>query len=384
MINLTVLHATTSWLPLTQTWIYRQILSLPECIVTYIVCHNLENDGQFPVQNLKCQQDAPWWRLQYYRFLRKIGFREQFTIDQIKRCNPQLLHSHFGNVAWSNIRAAQKTHVKHLVTFYGYDVNYLPESDLQWRLRYKELFANIDLVLCEGPYMAQSIMQLGCPEKKVRVHHLGIPVHEIQFLPPEWHEGQPLKVLIAASFTEKKGIPYALFALAEIANECDIEVTIIGDAPASADCEAEKRRILQIIDATALRNKTRLLGYQPHSILFEEAYKHHVFISPSVTASTGDTEGGAPVTIIEMCAVGLLIVSTRHCDIPEVILDGVTGLLADERNVSGLVEHLRWLIHNQEKWEQMVTAGRRRMESEFDAVAQGRRLSEIYLSMVKS
>ena len=64
--------------------------------------------------------------------------------------------------------------------------------------------------------------------------------------------------------------------------------------------------------------------------------KHDVFLAPSVTASNGDTEGGAPVAIIEMAASGMPIVSTRHCDIPSVVLDGVTGLLAAERDSEGL------------------------------------------------
>jgi len=75
-----------------------------------------------------------------------------------------------------------------------------------------------------------------------------------------------------------------------------------------------------------------MLGFQPHAILFEEAYKNHIFLSPSVTALDGDTEGGAPVTIIEMAATGMPIISTKHCDIPEVIKDGVTGFLANERD----------------------------------------------------
>ena len=72
----------------------------------------------------------------------------------------------------------------------------------------------------------------------------------------------------------------------------------------------------------------RLLGYVSRETLREEAYEHDVFLAPSVTASNGDTEGGAPVAIIEMSASGMPIVSTNHCDIPSVVLDGVTGLLA--------------------------------------------------------
>ena len=49
---------------------------------------------------------------------------------------------------------------------------------------------------------------------------------------------------------------------------------------------------------------------------------------------------------VKMCASGMAIVSTRHCDIPGVVKDGITGWLADEHDVEGLVRHLRWLIEN--------------------------------------
>src|SRR5690606_39794503 len=67
------------------------------------------------------------------------------------------------------------------------------------------------------------------------------------------------------------------------------------------------------------------LGYQPWRALMDAAYRHHVFLSPSITASDGDTEGGAPVGLIEMAATGMPVISSRHADIPEVIEHGVGG-----------------------------------------------------------
>ncbi len=52
--------------------------------------------------------------------------------------------------------------------------------------------------------------------------------------------------------------------------------------------------------------------------------RHHLFLSPSVTAPDGDSEGGAPVSIIEAAATGMPVVSTTHCDIPQAVDDGVT------------------------------------------------------------
>ena len=84
-----------------------------------------------------------------------------------------------------------------------------------------------------------------------------------------------------------------------------------------------------------------------------------------MTASDGDTEGGAPVTLIELSATGMPIVSTTHCDIPNVVRDGKSGLLAPERDVDGLAERLRWMIENSEKWPAMGKAGRDYVSAEF-------------------
>ena len=157
-----------------------------------------------------------------------------------------------------------------------------------------------------------------------------------------------------------------------------LEVTIIGDASSSIKDTSEKKHILQTINDGGLINKVRLLGYQPSSILFSEAYKHHIFISPSITASDGNTEGGAPVSIIEMMATGMPVVSTNHCDIPEVVQYDIKDWLVAEKDVPGFVNRINWLIENPEKWEGFLEFGRKHIEAKFNAIKQGENLAEIY------
>jgi colanic acid/amylovoran biosynthesis glycosyltransferase len=230
--------------------------------------------------------------------------------------------------------------------------------------------------------MAKRAIELGCPIGKVAVHHLGVQLGSLRFEPRYLSPGERVRVLIAATFTEKKGIPFALEALARLQNRLDFEVTIIGDAHAHPETQAEKQRILAVLSRTGLKERTRLLGYQPHSGLLLEAYRHHIFISPSVTASDGASEGGAPVSLIEMAATGMPIVSTRHCDIPNVIQDRVTGWLVEERDIPGLVACIEEVVAQPDRWRQMLGAGRQRMEAEFDAVRQGRRLASLYERLV--
>ena len=86
----------------------------------------------------------------------------------------------------------------------------------RWHNRYAELFASVDRVFCEGPYMASSNVRLGCPEHKVQVHHLGVAVDQIAYQPRSRSAGEPLRILIAGTFREKKGIPDALRAVGEL------------------------------------------------------------------------------------------------------------------------------------------------------------------------
>lgn len=379
-----VIHSFPIWLPQTQTWMYNQVRYLPEEIESHIVCERTENLDQFGLPNIHALENASIWRRNWDRVFRMRGFRQYlgFLVSQAKRIKADIIHSHFGNIGWIDMGAVKRTGTKHVVTFYGQDVNFLPTIEPAWKNRYHELFAHVDRVLCEGPHMARCVVGLGCPEEKVRVQHLGVRVDQIPFRPRVRKPGEPLRVLIAASFREKKGIPYALEALGQFQKEVPLEITIIGDAGEAPGSLAEKRKILTLIDQYDLGQKTRMLGYQPHSVLFEEAFQHHVFLSPSVTARDGDTEGGAPVSIIEMIATGMPVISTEHCDIPEVTHPAGRDLLARERDVDGLIERLRRLTGSQEGWMGMLEQGRRHIECYFDARAQGLNLGEMYQELL--
>ncbi len=63
------------------------------------------------------------------------------------------------------------------------------------------------------------------------------------------------------------------------------------------------------------------------------------FVQHSVTDSTGDSEG-TPVAVLEAGAMGLPVVATRHAGIPDVVIEGETGLLVDERDAVGMAAHM--------------------------------------------
>ena len=383
---LTVFEAVRVWLPRTENWIYHLLRFLPHEIDPHVVCESAVNIEDFRLPQIHCFGQSAFDRHRWSALQRKILFRTHpsFMSGMIRKHRARLLHSHFGNHAWADLSVAKKARLPHVATFYGFDVNYLPRLDPIWKERYRELFDRCQGVLCEGPHMGRSLVELGCPKSKIRILHLGVATNEIRFQRRQLNPGEPLRILLAASFQEKKGLPTGVDALGSLqARNVPFEATLIGEANSEPRSQKERGRILQAIADNGLGKKIRLMGYQTHQVLLEEAYRHHVFVSPSVTAEDGDTEGGLPVTLIEMAATGMPVVATDHCDIPELVVPGVTGLQAPEGNVDQLAEHLQWLYQNPAKWQSIADAARKRVEAEFDVSKQGIRLGQVYQELIQ-
>ena len=119
-------------------------------------------------------------------------------------------------------------------------------------------------------------------------------------------------------------------------------------------------------------------GFLSYDAYLASIRSAHIFLQPSVRAEDGDAEGGAPVTITEMSASGMPVVATRHCDIPEVVQDGRSGLLAEEKDVDGLAGHLAALCEDPSRWMEMARAGRAHIEARFDIRQQVKDLESTY------
>jgi colanic acid/amylovoran biosynthesis glycosyltransferase len=76
--------------------------------------------------------------------------------------------------------------------------------------------------------------------------------------------------------------------------------------------------------------------------------------------------------------MGLVCLGTRHCDIPEVILDGQTGWLCEEGEVNKLAELISRLARNHEEILPMTRQGRQHVEENFSLQSQLQKLGRIY------
>jgi len=125
------------------------------------------------------------------------------------------------------------------------------------------------------------------------------------------------------------------------------------------------------------------LRFLNHADYLEELKRSDIFIHPSMFAKDGDSEGGAPTTILEAQAFGLPILSTTHADIPYVVDHNKTGLLVPEHNIEELTRALEYLLDNPQSWVEMGKAGREKMEKEHDILKEAALLEERYAHLLE-
>lgn len=373
-----VAHFVSNYLFRTGSWIYHQIVGLSQWS-PIVLCVHTENLDIFPFNSIYALDSRPLLEKLGNKLLNHIiGYYPYFR-SAIRREECRVLHAHFGPAGYYALQLAQKCGIPLITTFYGYDLSRLPRNEPRWRDRYKYLFAKGALFLTEGSYMRQQLIQLGCPPEKAVVQHLGVDLGKMHFRPRKPDPDGTVRVLVAGTFTEKKGIPYAVEAFALVCQKHnELQLTVIGDARERPEEQAIKKQIHDIVARYRVQNNVFFMGYQPYPVLIEQLYRHHILLAPSIQAQDGDNEGGAPVTIIEALATGMPVISSWHCDIPEVVVNGVCGYLVPERDTFGLAERLQFLVEHPEIWQSMGEKGRQHVESQYEMRKQASRLESLY------
>lgn len=282
-----------------------------------------------------------------------------------------IIHCHFGpnGILGVTLKEMGVFEGKVVTTFHGYDISsYIRKHGDNV---YNSLFLKGDMFLPISERWKNKLIELGCREQKIVVHRMGIDMSKFHFSPRESKKNDKVRLLSIARLIEKKGIQYAVQAVAEVLrNHPHIEYSIIGDGPLKTSLEG-------LIERLNIGNKVRLLGWKQQEEIIELMKNTDIVIAPSVVSEDGDEEG-IPVVLMEALAQGIPVLSTRHSGIPELVQDGESGFLVPERNVNALAEKLAYLVKHPEVWQKMGRTGRGYVEKYYDIDKLNDILLELY------
>jgi colanic acid/amylovoran biosynthesis glycosyltransferase len=284
---------------------------------------------------------------------------------------PDIVHCHYGEVGLGYRFLGRFWSAPLVVSFYGYDCSSLPRA--MGDGLYRPLFRLADSVIVLSEAMRERLLSLGCPPALLHVHPLGVDTSRFAFRKRN-SPGEVVRILTVGRLVEKKGIEFALRAVAQVVPDyTKLRYDIIGDGPLRDSLERLSR-------ALQLEHVVRFLGPVEEAGVAEAMDRADLFVLPSITAADGDEEG-TPTVLIEASSCGLPIVSTRHAGIPEVVVDGISGFLVPERDVPALAERIRLLLERPERWAALGRAGRRHVESHFDTRVLSRRMEAHYAAL---
>ena len=283
----------------------------------------------------------------------------------------RLLHAHFAVDATHALPLVRHLGIPAIVTLHGYDVTIRDEVQRKTPLgaaflyRRKLLWQRASVFLCVSHFIRAAALRAGFPEDKLLVHHIGIDRRV--FVPvPQLRE--PV-VLFVGRLTEKKGCDRLLHAMQQVQGALPaIHLVVIGDG--------EQLPALQAL-AETLQIRCSFLGPRPPVDVRHWMQRARVLCAPSITAANGDSEG-LPTVIVEAHAMGLPVVAYRHAGIPEIVLDGITGLLSDEEDIGALAKGLLRYLTDQTFWNMSSEAALSQVQRHFDLADQTRKLEAIY------
>lgn len=296
------------------------------------------------------------------RLMTLLHFAEGGYAAHLLRQNPgDQLHAHFiDRAATVALVAGRLLRVPYSVTAHANDIYVDPV------LLPEKLGEASSVITCTG-YNQSHLASIGagCFAGKVHCIYHGLDMRHYQ---PDTsaRSGQPV-LLSVGQLKEKKGFTYLIHACKLLQERgYAFECQIVGEGPLRSSLEAQ-------ICQAGLADTVLLCGPLPHANVIDKYRQASLFVLPCVLGANGDRDG-IPNALLEAMAMRLAVVSTALSGIPEVVADGVNGLLVPPANAEALATALARLLDDAEFRYRLGVEGRRTVIEQFDVEWNVRRM----------
>jgi glycosyltransferase involved in cell wall biosynthesis len=206
---------------------------------------------------------------------------------------------------------------------------------------------NIDVFHVPSRFMSDKMRQAGIAAGKIR--HLPYTIKIDKFTP---HFKSRPYALYFGRLSDEKGILTLLRAMKSAA---DIPLYVVGDGPQEGELKS-------FVNLKHMKNVS-FLGKKSGESLARFVQEARFIVVPS------EWYDNSPLVIYESMAYGKPVIAARLGGMPELIIEGETGLLFDAGNTDQLAEKIRFLWDRPALAEQFGRAARAKAEQEFDPAA---------------
>ena len=245
---------------------------------------------------------------------------------------------------------------------------------------FRAKFGHARSVITNTRYNVNCLAQIMGPKNSRKICHIynGIPLEKFSYRNPVEINDRPVYLLTVARLIEQKGIDDLLLVYHDLLSEgVDFHATVVGDPEVGYESYAlEMQQQCRSLD---LELNVDFVGARSQREIQDYYHSSDIFVLPSKIASDGSRDI-IPNVLIEAMATGLPCISTKLTGIPEIIDNGVDGILVECSDVQGLTEAILELTANFETRKKMSLNARKKVQSLFDIDLN----AEEYLKVFKS
>jgi colanic acid/amylovoran biosynthesis glycosyltransferase len=277
-----------------------------------------------------------------------------YVADRARRAGVRHLHAHFANhPATVAHQASRLLGVSFSFTAHAFDM--YRDADPRAIVR-KMADARFTITISEyNGRVLRSMANGHAP--RVELVRNGIDMN--RFAPPASRPDAPFRILAVARLVEKKGLPFLIEACRVLRDRgLEFRCEIVGKG-------AQQPLLDGLIRQWDLGERVALLGALAQQEIVERYHRAHVLVLPCIVGEDGNRDG-LPVSIVEALACGVPVLSTAVTGIPEVVCDGVNGLIVPERDGVALADRIERLMKDGGLHRRLQAGARQSVLDDFD------------------
>ena len=268
------------------------------------------------------------------------------AIEAARAFKPDLVHVHNASgFGWWGLRARLHPLV---VSVWGSDAVAFPSN--LWRRAYlRRVLHSADAVTATSRYLADVTTKLcHAIEPRLQVIPFGVEIPPSLVVPPEG----AFTLCAIKSHKPIYGLDLLIRAMVKVVEVMpDARLTLAGSGPLTPELKSLTHRL-------GLSEYITFPGELTADEVARLLIRSHLMVMPSLRESFG-------VAALEASAAGRAVVATRLGGIPEVVRDGVTGLLVPPGDVGALAQAIIKLGRDRATLYRMGEAGRRFVQEHY-------------------
>lgn len=278
--------------------------------------------------------------------------RNSVLLNSLRKLKIDVVLIEYGIHAHNMLPVLKKSGVPFVVHFHGYDASV--REIIKKHNNYKEVFQHAFKVIAVSKKMEQMLLEIDCPREKL-VYNVYGPQPEFLSVKPTFSKKQFLAI---GRFTDKKAPYYTILAFKGVVEKHpDAKLIMGGNGQLLNTC----KNLAKYLNIEAQVEFEGVITPERYRELLSESLG---FVQHSITAGNGNMEG-TPLAVLEASAAGLPVISTFHAGIPDVIINGKTGLLSEEHDVNTMTENMLNLLNDVDLAKKIGDAGKENINTYF-------------------